>query len=103
MVRLRLKRMGRRHRPFYRFVAVDKRRARDSRVIEELGHFDPISKDEDKQIVLNEDRAKYWLSMGAQPSERVHSILRQRGIVSTQFRSTSKKKAESAETEAAAS
>jgi small subunit ribosomal protein S16 len=91
--------MGRRHRPFYRITAVDQRKARDSRVIEELGHFDPILPDEDKQIVLNEDRAKYWLGVGAQPSERVHSILRKCGIVSSQYRSDcktpKKKKSES--------
>ncbi len=100
MVRLRLKRLGRRHRPFYRIAVVDQRRARDSRVIEELGHFDPINKEEDKQVVLNDDRAKYWLSVGAQPSERVHSILRQRGLVTTHFRNESKKQQAQAKAEA---
>ena len=91
-VRLRLRRLGRRHLPFYRIAAVDKRRARDSRVLEDLGHFDPIQKEEDKQVVLNEDRTKYWLSVGAQPSERVHSILRAKGIVSSHYRRTIKPK-----------
>ena len=59
-------------------------------------------KEEDKQVVLNEDRAKYWLSVGAQPSERVHSLLRQRGLVSTQFRHDSKQKAAPAEAAAEA-
>ena len=96
-VRLRLKRMGRRHRPFYRIAAVDKRRARDSRILEDLGHFDPIEKDEAKQVILNEERAKYWLSVGAQPSERVYCILRKHGIVSGNYRGTVKPKAKPVE------
>ena len=56
MVRLRLKRMGRRHRPFYRLNAVDKRTQRDGKVLEQLGWYDPMSKDEAKQVHLNADR-----------------------------------------------
>lgn len=59
---------------------MDKRSARDSRAIEELGHFDPMQKDADKQFVINEERVKYWLSVGAQPSETVASLLRKAGI-----------------------
>lgn len=75
MVVLRLKRMGRRHRPFYRLNAMDKRSPRDGRVIEALGWYDPVAP-EDKQLNLNVERIDYWLSVGAQPSETVRSLLR---------------------------
>jgi len=75
MVVLRLKRMGRTHRPFYRINAMDKRAPRDGRVIENLGWFDPVAK-EDKQIKIDIDRANYWLSVGAQPSRTVATLLR---------------------------
>ena len=75
MVVLRLKRMGRRHRPFYRINAMDKRAPRDGRVIEQLGWYDPVAKD-DKQLSINIERVDYWLSVGAQPSKTVASLLR---------------------------
>lgn len=80
MVKLRLKRFGRRHRPFYRITAMDQRAARNSRTIEEIGHFDPIEKDEGKQLKVDVDRAKYWLSVGAQPSDTVRSLLKRVGV-----------------------
>ena len=80
-VRIRLKRVGRRHRPVYRVAAVDSRRARDSRVHEELGSYDPINAEEDRQVVLKRERIEYWLSVGAQPSETVRRLLEKRGIV----------------------
>ena len=76
MVRLRLKRLGRRHRPFYRVTAVDRRKARDTWVIEELGYYDPLQLDESKQICLKNDRIDYWLSVGAQPSDTVRSLIK---------------------------
>lgn len=79
MVVLRLKRMGRRHRPFYRLGAMDKRAPRDGRVIEELGWYDPLAPEE-KQLSFKADRIDYWLSVGAQPSETVMSLLRKAGI-----------------------
>lgn len=75
MVVLRLKRMGRRHRPFYRLSAMDKRSPRDGRAIEALGWFDPLAP-EDKQICFKADRIDYWLSVGAQPSQTVKSLLK---------------------------
>jgi small subunit ribosomal protein S16 len=75
MVVLRLKRFGRRHRPFYRVCAMDKRAPRNGKVLEELGWFDPIGP-EDKQTSLKLDRIDYWLSVGAQPSDTVKSLLR---------------------------
>jgi small subunit ribosomal protein S16 len=79
MVVLRLKRMGRTHRPFFRVNAMDKRAPRDGRVIEELGWYDPMAP-EDKQLSLNVDRINYWLSVGAQPSDTVASLLRRMDV-----------------------
>ena len=79
MVVLRLKRMGRRHRPFYRLNAMDKRAPRNGRVIEELGWYDPVAP-EDKQLELKGERIEYWLSVGAQPSETARSLIRRCGI-----------------------
>ncbi len=78
MVVLRLKRMGRTHRPFYRLTAMDKRSPRDGRPIEELGWFDPIAPEE-KQIKVNVERVDYWLSVGAQPSQTVKTLLKRVG------------------------
>jgi small subunit ribosomal protein S16 len=81
VVKIRLKRMGRRHRPFYRLSAMDTRAPRDGKVLEELGFFDPIEKDPAKQTKLNADRIKHWLSQGAQTSDTVHDLLRKQGII----------------------
>ncbi len=78
MVVMRLKRMGRRHRPFFRLNVMDQRSPRDGRVIEELGWFDPIAP-EDKQINLKVDRVAYWLSVGAQPSRTAKGLIRRIG------------------------
>ena len=74
-VRLRLKRFGRRHRPSYRVAAMDVRAQRDGRVIEELGFYDPIARDEAKQLVLKQERIDYWLSVGAQPTDTVRRLI----------------------------
>lgn len=81
-VRIRMSRHGRTHRPFFRIAAVDKRRPRDGRVIEELGYVDPIAKDESKQVSLEADRIRYWLSVGAQPSDTVRALLKKHGVLS---------------------
>ncbi len=80
MVRLRLKRFGRTHKPFYRLNAIDQRSPRDGKPIEELGFFDPTEKDEAKQANLKADRIRYWLSVGAQPSDTVRDLLTKLGI-----------------------
>ncbi len=80
MVRLRLKRMGNRHRPFYRLTAIDQRKQRDGRFVEELGTFNPLLKDEGKQIQLDLPRVAYWLSVGAQPSRTVAGLIRRAGL-----------------------
>lgn len=78
-VRIRLKRMGAKKRPFYRLVVADSRAARDGRVIETLGHYDPLK--EPAQVVINAERAKSWLSEGAQPSDTARRLLKQAGII----------------------
>ena len=76
MVRLRLRRMGAKKAPFYRVVAADATSPRDGRFIEILGHYNPTK---DPQIIeLKEDRVKYWLGAGAQPSDTVRSLFRQK-------------------------
>ncbi len=81
MVRIRMKRMGRRHKPFYRINAVEKRTQRDGVVIEELGWYNPLEKDAAKAVNLKEDRIKHWISLGAQPSDTVRDMLAKRGLV----------------------
>ncbi len=79
-VKLRLKRMGRRHRSFFRISAMDSRAPRDGRTLEELGIYDPVHKDAGQQLKLNEERVRYWLGQGAVPSETVRSLLKRQGI-----------------------
>ncbi len=79
-VRIRLTRLGRRNRPFYRIGAFDNRTRRDGEMIEQLGHYDPLNKNEAEQVRLNEERIRYWLSVGAKPSETVASFLRKAKI-----------------------
>lgn len=80
MVRLRMKALGRKHRPFFRICAMDSRTGRDSCPIEELGHYDPLCKDAETQTVLNVSRVRYWLSVGAQPSHKVQCLLNKKGV-----------------------
>ena len=80
MVKLRMRRLGNRNRPFYRVNAVDSRVKRDGRILEELGHYNPLEKDAAKQVKLDLGRCAYWLSVGAQPSDTVRSLLRKAGL-----------------------
>ena len=75
-VRIRMKQLGRKHRHFYRIVAIDGRQPRDGRVIEELGTYDPMVPNTDERVRLVPDRIKYWMSVGAQPSEKVAVLLK---------------------------
>jgi small subunit ribosomal protein S16 len=79
-VKIRLKRLGRTHRPFYRVNAVVDRNPRDGRVLEQLGHFDPMDPDDSKQFVCDLDRAKHWMDTGAIPSQTVSSLLKKAGV-----------------------
>ena len=79
-VRLRLKRFGRLNHPTYRVCATDPRFPRDGRIIESLGWYLPLMPREKEQYKLNDDRVKYWLSVGAKPSDTVASLCRRAGI-----------------------
>ena len=78
-VRLRLKRFGRVNRPFWRICATDKRFARDGRNLEEVGHYDPLLRDEDK-VKIHRDRVVHWLKAGATPSDTVAQLLAHLGL-----------------------
>ena len=82
-VRIRMKKLGRRHRPFYRICAMDSRTARDGRVLEELGTYDPMVPETDARAVLNKERIQYWLSVGASPSEKVGALIKKYGAEGT--------------------
>lgn len=88
MVRLRLRREGRKKRPFYRVVAADSRAPRDGRFIEIVGYYDPLV--DPPKVVLNEDKALTWLKRGAQPSETVARLLDKAGILAKFSDSTGK-------------
>jgi small subunit ribosomal protein S16 len=79
-VKLRLKRLGRRHRSFFRLAAMEARHPRDGRVLEELGFYDPQNRVESQQVRLDAERIKYWLGVGAVPSATVRSLLKKTGI-----------------------
>ena len=79
MVKIRLKRMGAHKRPCYRIVVADSRCARDGRFIEEIGFFNPIADPE--EIRIDGDKAKVWMSKGAQPTERVRSLMKKTGVL----------------------
>ena len=79
-VKIRLKRFGRRHSKYYRISAMDLRRPRDGRVLEELGWYAPEVKAADKQVSFDRARVEYWLSVGAQPSDTVRQLLVRGGV-----------------------
>ena len=74
MVKIRLRRMGAKKNPFYRIVVADSRSPRDGRFIEELGTYNPLT--DPAEIKVNAERAKYWVSNGAQPTETVRALLK---------------------------
>ena len=82
-VKIRMKMMGRKHRPFFRICAVDGRNPRDGRVLEELGTYDPMVPDTDARALLKGDRIQYWLGVGAQPSDRVKVLIKKYGVDGT--------------------
>jgi small subunit ribosomal protein S16 len=77
MVKIRLSRGGRKHLPHYRIVIMNAREKRESRAIESIGNYSPIT----KQIEIDMDRAKYWLSVGAQPTETVKNLLVKKNLI----------------------
>jgi small subunit ribosomal protein S16 len=84
-VRIRMKMMGRKHRPFFRICAVDSRNPRDGSVIEELGTYDPLVPDVDARVLLNGERIDYWLSVGAKPSVNVNVFIKKYGPKGTRL------------------
>lgn len=82
-VRIRLKKMGRKARPFFRLCAVDAREPRDGKVIEELGYYDPMVRDTDARAILKGERIDYWLSVGAQPTDKAGILIKKYGSKGT--------------------
>jgi small subunit ribosomal protein S16 len=91
-LKLRLARGGTKKRPFYHIVVADARSPRDGRFIEKLGTFNPLlAKDNEGRVVLNTERAKHWLSVGAQPTDRVLRFLDVAGIAKRDARNNPEK------------
>jgi small subunit ribosomal protein S16 len=82
-VRIRMKKMGKKARPFFRIVVVDSRSPRDGKVIEELGHYDPMVPDTDARVSLKRERVDYWLGVGAQPTEKTSVLIKKYGSSGT--------------------
>ena len=78
-VKIRLKKLGRKHRPFFRVIAIDSRSPRDGRVIEELGTYDPMVPETDARAILNGERINHWISVGAQPTPKVAVLIKKYG------------------------
>jgi len=97
---IRLTRGGAKKRPFYRIVVADSRSPRDGRFIEKLGHYDPMAEKGDvKRLVMDVERIKHWLSVGAQPSERVARMLGEAEVLPKRtWNETPKKSAPKAKT-----
>lgn len=93
MVKIRLRRMGAKKQPTYRFVVADSRSPRDGRFIEIVGHYNPRT--EPKTVVVNADKVKEWLAKGAQPSETVRRLLAAQGLVERGPIPTTKRKPKS--------
>ena len=79
MVKIRLRRVGAKKAPYYRIVVADSRTARDGRFIEEIGYYDPMTKP--AEIKVDNERAKYWLGVGAQPTDTVRILLKKSGAI----------------------
>jgi small subunit ribosomal protein S16 len=78
LLRIRLSRTGAKKKPSYRIVVIEQDKARDGRFVEILGHYNP--RNNPPELVFNHDRASYWVGKGAQPSETVKSLLKQRPV-----------------------
>ena len=79
MVKIRLRRMGAKKRPFYRLVVADARAPRDGRFIEQVGYYDPLT--EPATVKIDEEKVRHWLDVGAQPSDTARSLLKREGIL----------------------
>src|SRR5688572_20045378 len=91
-VAIRLARGGAKKRPYYKIVVTDARNSRDGKFIERIGSYNPLlPKDSPERVKLDADRARHWLSVGAQPSDRVHRFLDAAGILERPARHNPKK------------
>lgn len=99
MIKLRLRRMGAKKKPTYRIVVADARAKRDGRFIEIVGQYYPLT--EPSTIVLDNERARYWLSQGAQPTERVAKLLKIQGVTDATGKVVASVATETASAEAA--
>lgn len=76
MLKIRLQRIGRKKKPYYKIVVADSRSPRDGKYTEQIGTYSPLlSREDEKRISINQERASYWLKCGAQPTERVEKFL----------------------------
>ena len=80
MVKIRLKRLGAKKRPCYRIVVQDSRKPRDGTTIEEIGTYQPVTQQGENQFTINEERAKYWISVGAQPTDTVKKLFSKKNL-----------------------
>ncbi len=96
-VKIRLSRVGAKKQPSYRVVVAEERSKRDGRIVERLGHFDPRT--DPPTIVLNEERTRYWLGVGARPTDAMGIILRRSGISDKYVRLHAARKSKSAPAE----
>ncbi len=79
MVKIRLKRMGMKKKPFYRVVVADERASRDGRFIDELGYYNPVSNP--VELKIDEEKAQQWIKNGAQPTDTVRALLKKSGAI----------------------
>jgi len=82
-VRIRMKMMGRKHRPYFRICAIESRNPRDGRVLEELGTYDPMVPETDARVTINGERVQHWISKGALPSDKVGILVKKYGANGT--------------------
>ena len=98
-VKIRLSRFGSKKQPTYRVVVAEERSKRDGRIVEKIGYYDP--RHEPSTVVLNEERTKYWLSVGARPTDAMGPILKQAGISDKYVKQHAARKSKSAAKEEA--
>jgi small subunit ribosomal protein S16 len=79
MLRIRLRRVGKKKQPSYRIVVADVRAPRDGAFVDQVGHYNPLT--DPPTVVVNEDKVRHWLSVGAQPSDTVSRILKKQGVL----------------------
>ena len=79
MLRIRLRRVGKKKQPSYRIVVADVRSPRDGRFVDQVGHYNPLT--DPPTVVVNEEKTRHWLGVGARPTETVQRILQRQGVV----------------------